>query len=566
MKKSRIQMRLGIALAGLLLGSAGMTFGQLINVTNDYTALTFDNSNSALPAWNWWGMLSPSWDSAQDHTGNGGGALYMSGTYGAAGGNNTTTFMVPCSLNTNATAGWDNSVYLNGYNFTNLQFWMKYDTNSSCTISNLNSGNHTGFRVYLTDQSWNTTQLGAANWPEVLTNGDWLVFNYPITGGSIAAVPAVSWGDWDDGIYTENKTVALWVDDVVFNFGSIPPPPTIQPITAATPGLNIFSYNGGSNDRQNLATVNQPNLPVLSFVNNGDVSYSFTLRSFPTSTNAAGFAVREYLVGSGIGTIGAPDWNNTNCIFLELQINGITNVPEGNTNTVYLPQWIFRWKTNAPSSNGPTNDPYLGGGGYYSSNGIPAVLTESSIANILGTWTVSFHNNTSVTMTSPTGMSTNFTLADPYGGGDITPVFADPFQWYIGTMNNGHTETDLSAVISQVKFTGSGISEYTENFGTQLDTNYWSRSAASSFALQVVPTNGLWLKWTVPDGGFTLETNSVISGNVNPNGWNRTNLPAPVAQMNEYRWTLLTTNTAFTTNNVQYPAKTGSLYFRLANP
>jgi hypothetical protein len=110
----------------------------------------------------------------------------------------------------------------------------------------------------------------------------------------------------------------------------------------------LIAAGTGPWDRQNIRTANL----AYSWVGKSGtpVNSSFTLSAFP-GTNNAGFELHNYLTpvpyepASGPGTIdtnASADWNQTNCISMDLQ-----NQADGSA------IWVFRWKTNAiPDGNG----------------------------------------------------------------------------------------------------------------------------------------------------------------------------------------------------------------------
>jgi hypothetical protein len=211
--------------------------------------------------------------------------------------------------------------------------------------------------------------------------------------------------------------------------------------------------------------------------------------------------VNQYFVPGAAGLESSPDWNETNCIFMDLE-----NYPDGSGD------WRFRYKTNSPPPNG--------NGTYYTD-----VLAElRDPAGLLGTWTITFSNNTDVTMTSPTGMKTNFTFS-----ADKVAYFADgggaalPLYHYIGARANGAGNYGLNATFSRVQITGSPDT-LDDNFLTDsgLDTGLWQMATASAASIQLVPTasNPLyWLNWTLPDGGFVLQSSSdLLTGTWNDTG------------------------------------------------
>jgi hypothetical protein len=196
-----------------------------------------------------------------------------------------------------------------------------------------------------------------------------------------------------------------------------------------------------------------------------------------------------------VGTESAPDWNEATCIFMDFE-----EYNDGSGD------WLFRYKTNAPNGNGTSNS-------YYAD--VQCELRD--YAGVLGTWTLTFVNNTNVTMThNDTGLSTNFVFS-----ADKVSWFADnsgnalPLYHYIGCRGNG-SGAGSAAVLSEVKIQGS-VDPFDDKFltDTALDTNKWEMAAAYGPSIQLVlatPKPVYWVNWTLPANGFTLESSPALTG------------------------------------------------------
>jgi hypothetical protein len=171
--------------------------------------------------------------------------------------------------------------------------------------------------------------------------------------------------------------------------------------------------------------------------------------------------------------------------------------------------WRFRYKTNSPGCSGNYNG---GNNGYY--DNVQAELRDP--AGVLGTWTLTFVNNTNVTMTSPKGLTTNFVFSV-----DDVSWFADnsgaalPLYYYIGCRENG-AGAGVFAVVSRVSIQGS-VNTLDDNFlaDTSLDTNRWQVVAAFAPSIQLVPATPkplYWVDWTLPANDFSLENSPSLTG------------------------------------------------------
>jgi hypothetical protein len=299
-------------------------------------------------------------------------------------------------------------------------------------------------------------------------------------------------------------TARVWIDNLMVQGTAAPPPPPTLSLSPAYAGLNLFGASGGNNDRENIRTVDSN----FSWVGQGStpVSYSFTITNFPSAANPL-FMINTFLIpvpydhtAGTNGTVGgesAPDWNEASCIFLDFE-----NYSDGSGD------WRFRYKTNAPGSNGS----------YYSD-----VLADlRDYAGVLGTWTVTFNNNTNVTMTSPHNVTTNFVFSPDkvYWWSDNSGN-ALPMYYYLGCRWNGSSQ-GLGAVVSDTSIQGAPET-LNDNFmaDTSLDSTMWQVLAAYAPSIQLVPSSPApvyWVTWTLPATGFSLQSAPALNGTWSPAG------------------------------------------------
>ena len=87
---------------------------------------------------------------------------------------------------------------------------------------------------------------------------------------------------------------------------------------------------------------------------------------------------------------------------------------------------------------------------------------------------MTFINDTNITMTTPSGISTNFLISE-----DSAQLFADPLLAYFGVQANNSTGIGQDCVLSEIKITGSAnpLDDVFAN-DTGLDNTKWTVNAA----------------------------------------------------------------------------------------
>jgi hypothetical protein len=470
---------------------------------------TFDYSKGSWITWNGWGMQDDGTMLTQDPTldamddPNSGSLRYAF----PFTGDSSEQFMTFGTLHDQW--GWDSTTIINCIdNYKNMTLDFKLDPATAPT-KNGNFGTLQFGLVYMAGTDWKQIKLADYNIPESATNWTHLIFPIDQSATGLNTVTGYYIYLWSGGVFT--NTLMFNVDNIYLepSTNEPPPAPPTMSVEKTQRGLNLIALGDGQYDRQNFRTVN----PEYSWVGKGStpVTYSFTVKSYP-GTNNPNFEVHSYLipvpydpnVGPGtIDTQSSPDWNQTNCVFMELQ-----NKPNGSA------EYTFRWKTNSiPDGNGT----------YYSSP--LAILTETN--GPLGTWTLSFVNDTNVTMTSPSGSTTNFEFSVDKLAGYVDINNAPlPLYYYLGMKPQEATNRGLTALISEVKLQGFSAN-IDDNFMTDsaFDTNLWELAANNAGSVQLMSADNLyWIGWTIPDAGFVLQTNSIVS----TNGWNES-VVAPLA-------------------------------------
>jgi hypothetical protein len=509
-----------LALAG------SVAIGQAQTYTNIIISSFDTSSDPYINGVEWWGLdlWTNSWDGTQNCPDPlvpavaGSGALKItlnwidtSAAPGWTGQGPQFVFLDGINLNPGGpTAGWDTAFNIggtpvNGY-YYDLDFDYKFDPASARSVADGSFGIfEVGFAMPGWSQTWvwNTQGNGITNqgWTHVhqyidptlpgISQIGGLAFYFPWQADY--SLPSSSPFYATNSFYTNaSQVTTFWLDNIVFTADLTKPlaPPTLslKPVSE-TPGLNINTTSAaGEYDRDDIATVN-----TYSWVGNGStpVTYSLTIGKYP-GTNNPYFQTQIFLCSGAGGapppaTDTAPDWDQPNCIFLQIQNN-----PNGTASG------SLRWKTNEPAGNG-----LLFGSGYI------GALTEP--AGPLGTWSLTFVNDTNVTLTTPSGLNTNWVFPDDTALQTYFPqgsVVA-----YFGCDPNATANEGQAAVLTEVKI--SGLTPAIDDHFTEatLDPNTWNIVAAQPTGITLGQTNVHWaLSWTLPDLGYQMQSAPSVLG------------------------------------------------------
>ena len=494
----RIRMRkcLPAATAALaLLAAAAVARAQ---TTNDYVVDTFDDDTTVYSWTHDWG--SPTWTIEWDptvdaNTNSSSGSLKFTVNYDLAtfGGNNDSAFqrLLPEVL--------DMSKY------TNIHLDIKVDPASS-HLSGWGNGALGNMTFYMRDPSWAFAALGD-DWIGTNAYGAWQHVVWPIdqlklivnaTNNIAPNVARFGWQMWSgwDGVGHTN-TVTYWIDNVWFEFNTNtapPPPPTLRLApNDGHRGLEIVASASDQYARQNIAT-DMTSGNDYGWVGKGSspVTYALTLTNFP-GLLMSGFQVHVFLTPT-YGTESAPDWNQPNLVFLQIQqaTNGIASA-------------TFRYKTNLPNGNNMLFNAQA-------TNGPVGALAVLDCTNgPLGTWSMTFVNDTNITLRGPDGSSTNFSL--PAAAAALFGTA--PVRAYFGNQPNSSAARGQFTTFSRVQISGVAAPIDDTFPGPSLNQDpatvswQWQTPAADPSGIFVASGQDVyWLNWTLPDFGYTLQSSS----------------------------------------------------------
>jgi hypothetical protein len=375
-----------------------------------------------------------------------------------------------------------NSAVLNLVNYTNISFDVRFDPASATD----GLGAFAGVEVDWTPQSdgWPSTSAGTAFF--YATNTGWIHVEIPFDASTTPKLSTVTHVGFK---IQQNRTGAaltgttlFWIDNVILHgrAATVPPPTvSVTPVTTP-PGLMVVSPGGGNGFRRGMIRTLDPvfGTPYYSWVGQGatPVVYTLTIASYPAGYNA--YQSQIFLVPNG-GNDTSVDYNAASVAALDIR-----DLADGTASAT------FRYKTNHAYAN--------------ASDYRPASLICSN--GVVGTWTLSFQNDTNVTVTAPNGTSTNFTLPEP-----VTQQFNNPLAVYFGNQQNGTANAGKAATYSRVKITGAISADIDDSFARS-DLNPDPQSPiwrivcdVPSCVLIVRPDHKWWARWTLPDTGFSLQ-------------------------------------------------------------
>lgn len=435
----------------------------------------FDDPSEATQ-WSWESWSSPA-DVAFD-TANAGGGAAGSGSLRVS--NNFTNYptgysqaVVSESLGGNVDA---ETLY------TNISLDIKLDPSSFPRVDGTNYGY---FEViFRNGSSWDWNSLGGVELTSAYTNWTHLVFAIKAPADQVHHLT------FKLGENNLTNTVIYNVDNIRWTEAPVALPPPAMTIEKTKLGLNLLAASGGQYDRQNLVTV----ADTFSWVgSNAPMSYSMTIKEFPDGTAHPGFSAHFYLVPGTPGSEEYPDWTEPTCALISIHAD---------TNNAGICE--FHYKTNAPNSNGINNQ-------YFNdnpTNGPVGFLGSVSGASILGTWTVTFNQDTNITLTAPDGTTNNLVMPP-----EDAAQFAGSGTVYFGIMTGELPNVGQMAVLSRAQIKAGPTTLLDDNFSVSpLDPNVWVVRAASAAGVTLItPDEPFYVSWTTPASGFTLQTNATFN-------------------------------------------------------
>ena len=464
--KSPTQRRLLFIPFGLaLMSAAGLA------LADDLVVNSFDTGISGINWQNFRSYVSSHdevWDPAQDASGNpNSGSMYL-------------TLNWPTTPNWNAS--WNDVQIAFGTPQINSADYINFECDIKVHVTN-------SFKAL--DGSYGALELivnnpwqNVAGWVPLPAIDGWQHISAPFSAAPSGTYSEAIIGLISNGGSAYTNTLAVWIDNVVF---TAPPSvhtnqPTMAIAKAPPAGLTcVCSQAAGTWQRQMIATVqNNYSWNTASAVSN-TTTYSMTIAAAPGAASPS-FTSQMFLVPQ-LGMLGTSidnsiDWDSSNVVSLAVSVN-----PD------HSATGLFQYKVN----NAQNWNAAL-------AFGFPCA------AGPVGTWSLTFNNNTNVTLTAPDNTSTNFVIS-----ASDAALFADPLYFYVGTQPNDNANIGQSSTFSRVQITGAAGS-IDDNFvstGTPgqpylLNSNIWTLNTADSKGVFITaPDAKYWVTWSQPDFGFT---------------------------------------------------------------
>lgn len=386
---------------------------------------------------------------------------------------------------------------------------------------------------------WWEYTFASINFP--VTNGNgWLHVNIPLdnSGGGAPGMGSDTITGFGFKMQQSKAGLIGTTDFLIDNI-------MLEPATAPTPRPKMFinrvntppglafvipaSLQGGNGDGALIDAADPVNGLNFSWVGatTNPVVYSMTITNFPSAAYSNMQAVCYLVPGGGYGDLAINTVAATAAQII------IQNNADGSATA------SFGWKTNNAGAEPVT------------------VASLTSLSGAVGTWELTFLNDTNVTLSGPGGLSTNIDLP----GESVAQQFVNPLTLYYGAFNAGTTNNGGQIVtFSELGVSGTPnstpppigepsnpIYDVFANDGGVINTTYWTVNGGTIpnniFIMQA--TNLYWVGWSLPLptgddllagatlgagsswAGTGLATNNPVSlGNANEAILNQGSLPA----------------------------------------
>jgi hypothetical protein len=523
MKKIAFNMRLFLALIALTLaGSTAQTWAQF-PTTGSYTNNFLVGTNTSpfagsgsVASWLYWysapGGNTPVTNDVNTPDPNGGagaGSMEIYNPFGANHGYGSTNHTQNVFFGTFDNGyGYDGTVTANLLNFDTVSFDLYVGTNQ---IPPNTDGNYGTLNVGIpgpiggTNWTWEPFSAGSIAIPGSASNG-WVHISVPIdhTVATVTAAAGIAFDYNSYGGYPTND-FTFWIGHLTVHYNGAPPPPPTNYLSSVVPGLVQFADEAPTYNRQDIAT-SPTGSANLTWYGRTPVTYSWKIASWPSG--AAGWTASLNLTPDPQASqiYSDPDWSATNDLWISIVANADGTVTAG-----------IAYKTNQPAGNTQLfNPPTQLVAGNSEANGL-------TVPSAVGTWTLTFADNTDMTLTAPNGSSTNASLP---------ANVAALYNGYVGAFLNSSPENaaNIGKYMTYSAYNITGVATpVSENLASgalsapflQLISqnyyytgNYTTNPPDQQF---VTSADAYWLHWTIPDAGFTPIVSTKLG---NATNWN----------------------------------------------
>lgn len=442
----------------------------------------FDDDSTALGFWQWWGgaLQEFFWVEDQDAAGNAeSGAVRLSFEFDNTLDDNQ--YSIGFSLSGNGSYNAD--VVASSAEYTAVALDVKYDASSTISVDEFNDngqgdrGFHMGFGV---TPDW--TQSWISNAPFVSEEWQRIVIPIDAATPDFAGLVFKKWQpQGDNGL---SGVAAMWIDNIsLIRREEKAPLPELSIEPAGPQGLRLVaSASGQQYQRQSVVALGAEETSWID--NPNPVTYIVQFADFP-GADYPGFQGHIFLSPDSNGGV-SPDWNDPNVIFIQFgnDANGA--------------QCTFRYKVDEPNGNTMLFN--------------AGTLGTHTAESIIGSWSISFENNTEITITAPDETSSTFSMpladAEKFEPGSFMSA-------YFGIQPNQLANIGQSATISEITIIDGGTIALSDKFemvdetqGVSLDN--WTVEANRE-ALWVINSDAAyWVNWTLPAPNFELFTSKSL--------------------------------------------------------
>jgi hypothetical protein len=455
---------------------AALALASVVGINNAQAQYIINQFDTSAEVGQWSGGGTRSWDGTVDAGGSAShGSMHVTLPYQNVG-NNWQEFQVQ-------NPKWGSPIDIS--HSINLEFDIKVDVANSYTSFD---GNY-GELMMVIQGGW--YKFGQT---EVTNNGT----GWQHVKCSLAGIPSPAsniifdFASWTWNLYPTN-TISYWIDNIEFTSAPLPRPTLANPIPGPKQaGLTLLPCNAGSPYQRVMVFPGKVST-ALGWYNNYPISYSFTLTNFPAANDYAAnvFWVPNVYQRNGTND-SSIDWNCTNGLFF-----GIT---AGTNNPAQSWQVAMQAKTNLSLGNANLT------------------ITNYNYTSLpVGTWIITFNNNTDFTITAPDSSVVSASLpadvaslVSGHAAGDtsMTPDF--------GIMPRANSNIGVPVVYSNIKIAKGATVLVNDNFnlGVFDTTNTWDTLADYPAGITVNAGDlAYYLAWNTPnDQGYSLLAASSLTG------------------------------------------------------